>query len=86
MSKKTAKNNIINVKELRQNMPELIDRVNRGESFTVFKRSKPAFKLSPVGRDDVDNESNWETIDFTEIDENGVSGREILEIIKKIDG
>ena len=86
MSKKAAKNNIINVKELRKNMPELIKRVGKGESFTVFKRSKPAFKLSPVGWDDVDDESNWETIDFTEINENGISGREILEIIKKIDG
>lgn len=75
MSKKTAKNNIINVKELRQKMPELIERVNQGESFTVFKRSKPAFKLSPID----DEESRWETvIDFTKVKKGGVHIDELI--------
>lgn len=85
--KQKNKQNIINLKELRQNMSDYISRVNKGESFTVLKRSKPAFKLSPIDTTDNDKESAWETIiDFTEIDEEGVSGREILKKIKQIDG
>lgn len=75
MSKKIAKNNIINVKELRQNMSDYISRVNKGESFTVLKRSKPAFKLTPI--DDADE--RWETvIDFTKVKKGGVDIDELL--------
>lgn len=82
---KQKKGNIINLKELRQNMPDFIERVNKGESFTVLKRSRPAFKISPP--DEEGDFEHWETVaDFTEIDKNGVSGKKILETIKKIDG
>ena len=81
-SSNTKQDNLIGLKELRENMSEFIDRVQNGESFTVLKRSKPAFRIGPPHED-----GHWETVaDFTEVDEDGVSGREILRKIQKIDG
>lgn len=64
----------IQLKELRENMPEYIAEVAKGRSFTVIKRSKPIFQISPV-RD----EGKWRTVvDFTEIDPRGVDIKEVL--------
>ena len=41
------KNQIIGLKELRLNIQKYINRLNKGESFTVVKRSKPVFKVIP---------------------------------------
>ncbi len=74
---KTAlkKENIVGVKELRQNLDEYIAQVNKGKTFTVFRRSKPVFKITPV----VDEESAWETVvDFTKIKKGGVAVDELL--------
>jgi prevent-host-death family protein len=82
----TNQENIIGLKELRENMGKIIERVQDGEEFTVLKRSKPAFRVSPLSEGEGDSD-DWETVaDFTEIDKNGVSGREILQKIQKIDG
>ncbi len=80
MSIKTEKNNIVGLKELRQNMEKYISRVNKGESITVFRRSTPLFKLSPV--DDA-SESQWETVvDFTKEIGAGMPIDELLASIK----
>jgi antitoxin (DNA-binding transcriptional repressor) of toxin-antitoxin stability system len=77
-----TKTSIIGLKELRENMETYITRVAKGETLTVMRRSTPIFNISPV-----DDESGWETvIDFTEINPRGVSGREILKRLKKING
>jgi len=82
----TNQENIIGLKELRENMGKIIERVQSGEEFTVLKRSKPAFRVGPLSEREGDSD-DWETVaDFTEIDKNGVSGREILQKIQKIDG
>jgi antitoxin (DNA-binding transcriptional repressor) of toxin-antitoxin stability system len=80
---KTTKTNIVGLKELRENMNAFIDRVDKGESFTVIRRSQAVFQLSPV-----DSEvSGWESvIDFTELDERGVSARDILRSLKTLNG
>ena len=39
---------IIGLKELRENTEEVVERVSRGETFVVVKRSKPIFRLGPV--------------------------------------
>ena len=39
---------IIGLKELRENTEAVAERVARGESFVVVKRSKPVFQLIPV--------------------------------------
>ena len=87
MNSKTHKKNIVGLKELRENMETYIERVNAGESITVFRRSTPLFKLSPVDIDEDMDEANWETvIDFTKETGEGVSGRELLAAMKKMHG
>ncbi len=36
---------IINVKELRASLPEIVRRVQNGDQYTVFYRSRPAFRI-----------------------------------------
>ena len=68
--------NIINLKNLRDNMQKYSQEVKRGRSFIVFKKSKPLFRISPV------NESPWEeVIDFTRIKKGGVDLKELLKRI-----
>jgi len=38
----------INAKELRASLPKIVDRVRRGERFTVLYRSRPALRIVPV--------------------------------------
>jgi len=83
MNTKIKNQSIVGLKELRENMETYITRVGKGEIVTVMRRSKPIFKLSPIDAE----EMGWETvIDFTEINPRGVSGREILKRLKKING
>lgn len=66
--------NIVGLKELRQNIETYIQAVKRGGSFIVVRKSKPVFKISLP-----DNEEMWETvIDFTKIKKGGVPIDEIL--------
>ncbi|HHD92411.1 MAG TPA: hypothetical protein ENL06_02175 [Candidatus Portnoybacteria bacterium] len=65
--------NIITLKKLRENMQEYAQRVKGGQSFIVFKRSQPLFKINPI------EEDVWEeVIDFTKIKRGGVDIEEIL--------
>lgn len=43
---------IINTKELRASLPEIVESVKRGEKFTVLYRSRPAFRIVPVDEED----------------------------------
>jgi len=42
------KNAIVGLKELRENMEEYINQIGKGKSFTVVRRSKPVFNVTPV--------------------------------------
>ena len=65
--------NIINLKSLRENMQEYAQKVKRGHSFVVFKKSKPLFKISPI------DEEYWEeVIDFTKVKKGGIDLKELL--------
>jgi len=80
MASKTTKLNIIGFKELRENAENYIRRVEKGESFTVMRRSQPIFRITPVDAD----ESIWETIaDFTEIDSRGIKAKDLISAINK---
>lgn len=80
-TKASSKNNTVGLKELRENMEVFIRRVNKGESITVYRRSTPLFKLTPIG------EGEWETvIDFTEISPNGVSAKDVLKSLRSLHG
>jgi len=82
MNTKTKKTTV-GLKELRENMETYIKRVNNGESITVFRRSTPLFRLSPVD----DDEMGWETVvDFTKINKHGVPATEVLAALKKMHG
>ncbi len=75
-----SKNKIIGLKDLRTNLEEYISRINRGESFTVIRRSRPVFKIAPI-----EEEGVWETVvDLTEINKGGVSAREVLKTLKRL--
>ncbi|MCC6765228.1 MAG: hypothetical protein IT293_11255 [Deltaproteobacteria bacterium] len=39
---------IINTKQLRAALPKMVERVRRGERFTVLYRSRPACRIVPV--------------------------------------
>lgn len=65
--------NIVGLKELRENMNKYAERVAQGETFVVFKQSKPLFKIIPV------EDGEWEeVIDFTKIKKGGVKISELL--------
>lgn len=66
--------NIIGLKELRQNASNYIAEVKKGKSFIVVKRSKPVFKISSP-----ESEEGWETVfDFTSIKKGGVPINKLL--------
>ena len=77
----TTKSNIIGLRELRENTEKYINAVKRGRSFTIVRRSKPVFKITPV--DEWGDEGVWETVvDFTEIQEGGVPAELVLSRLK----
>lgn len=41
--------NSINAKALRASLPDVVKRVQKGERFTVIYRSRPAFRIVPLG-------------------------------------
>lgn len=63
----------IGLKELRENVDSYIKQIKQGKSFTVYRRSTPVFKISPV-----ENERWEEVIDFTKLRRGGVDIDEIL--------
>ncbi len=68
------KNNIIGLKEFRNNVGAYTRKIDAGQSFIIVKKSKPVFKISPVDEDEV-----WETIiDFTGIKKGGVIIEDII--------
>jgi len=75
--------NIVGLKELRENMETYIKRVSEGESITVFRRTTPLFRLSPVDTEEI----GWEpVVDFTKINKNGVLAKDVLLALKKMHG
>ena len=51
---------IIGLKELSQNAGKIAERVAKGEKFTVVKRSKPVFTISPpVESSDLQTTERW---------------------------
>ena len=75
------RDNIVGVRELRENLQIYVDEVGRGKSFVVLRKSKPLFKISPYDEDD---ELREEVIDFTKIRKGGVPAEEVLSKIKKL--
>ena len=67
--------NIIGLRQLRENVGEYAKAVAKGESFIVVRQSKPLFKISPVANE----EEAWEEVmDFTKIKKGGIKLGELL--------
>jgi antitoxin (DNA-binding transcriptional repressor) of toxin-antitoxin stability system len=65
--------NLIGLKEFRENVEFFTKKVNAGQTFIVLRKSKPLFKIAPV------KEDGWEeVIDFTKIKKGGVKISELL--------
>ena len=74
---------IIGLKDLRQNADKYINAVSRGKSFTVVRRSKPIFNITPP--DEWSDEGVWkDLIDFTKIKKGGVHADEVLASLKRL--
>jgi antitoxin (DNA-binding transcriptional repressor) of toxin-antitoxin stability system len=72
--------NVVSLKELRVNLGVYAERVGKGESFVVMKRSKPLFKIEPI------DEGQWETvIDFTKLRKGGIEIGELLSRLRAYD-
>jgi len=66
---------IIGLRELRENIKTYIAQVEKGNSFTVVRRSRPIFTISPPDQET----GQWEpVIDFTKIKKGGVKIEELL--------
>lgn len=72
--------NLIGLKDLRENLGTYEKRIAAGHSFIVMKRSKPIFTIGPV----VDK-GEWETvIDFTAFKKDGMLIDDLIARLKKI--
>lgn len=66
------------VKQLRTNLDHYINLVKRGKSFTVIKRSKAVFRITPISQE----EGQWEeVVDFTKLKKGGVA---ILDLLSRL--
>ncbi|MBP7114085.1 MAG: type II toxin-antitoxin system Phd/YefM family antitoxin [Candidatus Peribacteraceae bacterium] len=74
----------ISIKELRENLASIADRVEKGESYRVIRRSKPSFYILKI--DSEAPEEGWETVvDFTEGGKTkGMPIEDVMKIIKKM--
>ena len=73
------KTNIIGFKEFREASEKYISRINNGESFTILRRSKPIFKITPI-----EDEEIWETVaDFSSINPKGISAYDLVKALRK---
>lgn len=75
----------IAIKDFRNNISAIADKVGKGQEFIVLRRSKPAFKVVAVDIDG-DDDGSWETIvDFTQGGKTeGMDAREVLKILRKL--
>lgn len=63
----------VGLKELRQNVDAYITAVEKGNTFVIYRRSQPVFKISPA-YDEV-----WEeVVDFTKLRKGGVNIEDLL--------
>ncbi len=80
MKNVSGKLRTIGFKEFRIDAQKYISRVEKGESFTVFRKSRPIFKICPVDTEDV-----WETVaDLSKIHPEGVSIKNVIKALKKV--
>jgi len=63
---------IVGLKELRQNINKYVEKVKEGKNILVLRRSKVLFRVVPA-------DEEWEKVtDFTELKRGGVDIEEVL--------
>ena len=74
----------LSIKELREQLSEIADRAERGESFRIIRRSKPSFIILKIDAEPA--EEGWETVvDFTEGGKKtGMPAKDVLKMLKKL--
>lgn len=78
-------NTIIGLKELREDTERYVGAVRRGRSFTVVRRSRPIFKISPAV-DEWGDEGKWETVlDLTKGKYKNMTAGKLLARFREID-
>ncbi len=78
----------IAIKNFRNNISAIADKVAKGQEFIVLRHSKPAFRVIPVSVDvDDDDDGSWTTVvDFTEGGKKrGMDARDVLKLLEEID-
>lgn len=75
----------ISIKELRSNMALIADEVEKGQTYVVIRRSKPAFQIHPYSTA-ANDEGDWETVvDFTEGGKSkGANIEDVLIALKRV--
>ena len=71
----------IGLKQLREDTNYFIDKVKKGSSFTIYRKSEPIFRITPPDEEYVEEhvEKHWEeVIDFTKFKKGGVNIDELL--------
>ncbi len=75
---------IIGLKDLRENTESYISQVAKGKSFTVVRRSKPVFKLSPPV-DEWGDEGTWKTlVDFRDKKGKGMPIDDVIAAFERV--
>jgi len=70
---------MIGLRDLRENTDTYINRVSEGESFVVYRRLKPVFKITSP------EDEQWEElIDFTKLKKGGIEIKDLLSRLRKI--
>ncbi len=73
--------NVVGLRELRESMDSYVNRVSKGESFLVLRKSRPVFKMEPV--DEWGDEGSWDMLDLRDKNGNGMPFGEFVEMVKK---
>jgi antitoxin (DNA-binding transcriptional repressor) of toxin-antitoxin stability system len=77
---------IIGLKDLRLNADKYINAIARGKSFTVVRRSKPIFNISPIPVDEWGDEGTWKSlVNFNKFKKGGVRAEEVLASLKRLE-
>ncbi len=75
--------NIIGFKEFRENSEKYISAITNGRSFTVVRRSKPIFNITPI--DEWGDGGTWKNlVDFNKIKKGGIKAEEVLASLKRL--
>ena len=71
----------VGLRALRENMDKYVERLSKGESFLVLRKSTPVFKMEPV--DEWGDEGHWENFDMRDKNGEGMPMEEFSAILKK---